>query len=606
MKNLTITAYGFLLCYAPGMGYLKAQRLIRPESLYRRDPYKTNPTQQNPVWSIANLGWPQSRTPAAFAGGWDYGEVNLRQLWNAKNKLLARWSTSNSGYDIWRYFGTLITLYPNEKVDYLFWVDRDWAEYDYKTLEEHTQPWFIWNTPRRLYISHKRKRARKIFVKPPSTMAQNWVPSSDLCQKPLFQYIACVCEMHEGYTADLGTTQDWWQADLNKETREPEWLEKWGHIPPPGYTYYWEVKPEGKPRAGGPENNEWFWTTNAINKHTTPGFEEITSSEKSTGQPSINLKGIGPKLNKDAQFIDGLARFIYLKGGQATIGDPSHTKWWSDFKAISGLAARGYRGISLTAVNKEITVGGKQQQGYMCRLIHKNECSDIYDKDEMQIKLVVKTPFWNAEYADPCRRCRWGPFCIKDRMIEGWSYPIDPEYTITSDICFKMKFFFQVGGENIPPLKQIDDPCAGGSTRNANQLGGLLRTAVEPFKSTAKCELRPEMYRRGDLTSTAIKYLTRETSPESEAGEIGERLRHLEFDRRSEKKAKKRKKEETSSSSTQTSSDDETDTEEETPKRRHRHHKRRRHYERKQLERYLYRLRQTQSEGDLPTSSPFP
>lgn len=86
------------------------------------------------------------------------------------------WTSSNDGYDLGRYFGTTFILYRHETLDYIFWYSANWTE---PLLEDtlNMAPGIAMNAPNKILVlsqKHGRKRPKKVKIKPPATLKNEW------------------------------------------------------------------------------------------------------------------------------------------------------------------------------------------------------------------------------------------------------------------------------------------------------------------------------------------------------------------------------------------------------------------------------------------------
>nr|QYD01960.1 ORF1 [Torque teno felis virus] len=124
------------------------------------------------------------------------GGVNLRVfsldfLYSEHRFFRNCWSRTNDGYDLALYLGTKIYLPPHDRYDYLFWWDTD--------LEYITEPDFYRLHPMLslcqqhvIYVRNQVKaqntRTKKVFIKPPAQMTNQWQFASQIYEQPLFAW----------------------------------------------------------------------------------------------------------------------------------------------------------------------------------------------------------------------------------------------------------------------------------------------------------------------------------------------------------------------------------------------------------------------------------
>lgn len=123
------------------------------------------------------------------SGGWMVGELTLEGFYNDFLEGRNRWSHSNCGFDLARYIGTKLTLYP-ANVDYIFWYDTDYGNFnEFKTLVQHIHPAILINSPHTTVVLSKetlgRYRPRRVWIPPPTIYGNRWATQSDWAQRGL-------------------------------------------------------------------------------------------------------------------------------------------------------------------------------------------------------------------------------------------------------------------------------------------------------------------------------------------------------------------------------------------------------------------------------------
>ncbi|AKN50611.1 ORF1 [Torque teno equus virus 1] len=558
MRKLTISTLGRLLTVSPGYEYLNYKPVTYNNTLNK---------EGKPVESGIGL---------AAAGGWTYGFIDLKKLYKANKKLMAHWSTSNKGFDLWRYFGSVIYLWPNEMYDYVFWYDKEWTSEDWLEIKEYCHPLVMFNAPKKILVRSTkwgRKRPKRIFIKPPAFTSTQWQNATIICGAPLFQYAVTVIELTKPYTHDGLVKHDWYASpDVPGSLGpEPEWLNKWGHIQPPGHCLYMQKA----------KNGVVTWADTSRQGTTT-------QQEKYTGVGGSGTTGYGPKFSDKRVYID-----YDMETNKQTNQGKTFDWWWS--KEKQGIAWNsGIRGV---AIRKAYTMNDIDY--WVARVITADETRGIWDTGDnpTQPKALVQ----NAEYTDPRQQVRWGPFCAKTTIADDWDDPPSIEDTMSYDIVCRVKSYFQIGGQTLPPSVQVDDPCnPKPSGFAATMLHG--RCDQWPGNSTLG-QLQSWMVRRGIITDRGLEELTKQSEEPSDSdSDWGRHPRSHRSSKRKEKK-RKRKAQETSESESETSESitSATETEESQVGRNRIHHRQRDHQHK--LDRKHKRLRmKSKSTGDLYTT----
>nr|BBE36943.1 hypothetical protein [Paguma larvata torque teno virus] len=93
------------------------------------------------------------------------------------------WSNSNDGYDLARYFGTVVKAWPHPTIDYGLWWD---TEYQEQTIDDFRkiQPAVLQLQKNHVIVKSMRnggKRAKIIKLRPPSTQDTNWYMQDKWC-----------------------------------------------------------------------------------------------------------------------------------------------------------------------------------------------------------------------------------------------------------------------------------------------------------------------------------------------------------------------------------------------------------------------------------------
>nr|QYD01876.1 ORF1 [Torque teno felis virus] len=124
------------------------------------------------------------------------GGVNLRVftldfLYSEHRLFKNSWSRTNDGFDLALYLGTKIYLPPHDKYDYLFWWDTD-LQYISEPDWYRLHPMTSLSQQHVVYVRNQTKggnhRTKKLFLKPPAQMTNQWQFASDIYETPLFAW----------------------------------------------------------------------------------------------------------------------------------------------------------------------------------------------------------------------------------------------------------------------------------------------------------------------------------------------------------------------------------------------------------------------------------
>ncbi|UGO47164.1 MAG: ORF1 [Etatorquevirus sp.] len=114
---------------------------------------------------------------------------SLQFLWEEYRMFHNVWSQTNDGHDLARYWGTKIYLQPHRYCDYIFWWDRDWQTYGQENfIKCHPANLLGWKS--KIYVRSQtygfNHRTKRVFIKPPATMTNQWDHMNNWFFKPLF------------------------------------------------------------------------------------------------------------------------------------------------------------------------------------------------------------------------------------------------------------------------------------------------------------------------------------------------------------------------------------------------------------------------------------
>lgn len=189
-------------------------------------------------------------------GGWSIWIYTLEALYQEHTDYRNRWSASNCGFDICRYFGTRLTFVPHLEFDYLVYVETD-----YRNSEHFKKQWLhpavlVTHPNARIIWSYKRRRYYKLphmWVPRPSMWPDGWMDMKDASNSGMFYIFVSWIDFHRPWLAD-GHSQEsnaynslddgqkkymWWAPHLpGQENYIPnpasdrkgkhDWLTHWG------------------------------------------------------------------------------------------------------------------------------------------------------------------------------------------------------------------------------------------------------------------------------------------------------------------------------------------------------------------------------------------
>nr|ATY37431.1 ORF1 [Anelloviridae sp.] len=154
--------------------------------------------------AVADFVAPEGKSFRPWVGGGvESCLITLLDLYWEERFWRARWSKSNQGYNLLRYFGCKLKLYPARHYSYIFW----WSTED---LTEDENPLTMCH-PSQLILgknfvivnmwSPNRKNKPKVLnIKPPATMLNTWMPFSSAAKLPLLKWRASFIDFDNAWT----------------------------------------------------------------------------------------------------------------------------------------------------------------------------------------------------------------------------------------------------------------------------------------------------------------------------------------------------------------------------------------------------------------------
>nr|UHS18414.1 MAG: hypothetical protein [Betatorquevirus sp.] len=190
-------------------------------------------------------------------GGWSFQQLSLGNLYTQKCEFMNIWTRSNRSLNLCRYYGTKVTLYREQNVDYVF----TWFKETPRTVEKYFfcshHPLRLLTHNRRVIVPsfqtqpHKRKPFKTIFIPPPPLLKNQWFFQQHLAPFPLVTFLASAVSLTGmfGSRNSINNNALIWNLDTiffkkpnfqYVRTTEPQF----GYQPDPQY-YLWAL-PAGK------------------------------------------------------------------------------------------------------------------------------------------------------------------------------------------------------------------------------------------------------------------------------------------------------------------------------------------------------------------------
>lgn len=140
--------------------------------------------------------WNTTFTPTQIiknleGGGVSLKVFDLRFLYESHKFFRNRWTHTNDGFDLAQYFGTKIYLKPHPTHDYAFVWDTDLKqEHQYDITRMH--PAVLLNTKNVIFVRSQitggNRKTKKITIRPPANILNQWKLQQAWIDIPLFQY----------------------------------------------------------------------------------------------------------------------------------------------------------------------------------------------------------------------------------------------------------------------------------------------------------------------------------------------------------------------------------------------------------------------------------
>nr|QZE11970.1 MAG: ORF1 [Giant panda anellovirus] len=158
-------------------------------------------------------------------GGWTIHEFSLKGFY-AEHKIYRNtWSRTNCGFDIARYLGTRITLWPTEETDYIVWWDVDYeTESEFEMILKKVHPALLLGRAHtRIVLSRKtsmKYRPRHIWLPPPAKYKNEWATQKTWNSRGLA--IVAISMIDLTYPWILGKMEEY-----QVQSGNPTWLPPW-------------------------------------------------------------------------------------------------------------------------------------------------------------------------------------------------------------------------------------------------------------------------------------------------------------------------------------------------------------------------------------------
>ncbi|ATX61851.1 putative ORF1 [Rodent Torque teno virus 3] len=162
--------------------------------------------------AVQDFTYPGNKLILNWLGGGVHSSLlSLLDLYWEERYWRARWSSSNQGYNLFRYYGATLYLQRDYNYSYIFY-------YSTEELTEDTEPLTVCHPSQLLLTKHhvivlsKKERLTskpvKLRIKPPSSMIGTWHTFAEWAKKPILKWrisIICLSSPWTGFPSSSGT-----------------------------------------------------------------------------------------------------------------------------------------------------------------------------------------------------------------------------------------------------------------------------------------------------------------------------------------------------------------------------------------------------------------
>ncbi|WCS65251.1 ORF1 [Grizzly bear anellovirus 10] len=176
---------------------------------------------------VSNFNATHDQTALNRGGGWFRFSFGLTSLYKDNKTFRNRWSRSNAGFDMARYWGCRLTFAPTDNWDYVVVPQRDFPASFSGINDERVfcAPGMLITHPNKiLVLSNKtggaRRRWPSIWVSPPSWLSNTWRSMKDLAGVSLVRLIGSFVDINNAWAKATDKVDAWWQ--------NTNWAKDWG------------------------------------------------------------------------------------------------------------------------------------------------------------------------------------------------------------------------------------------------------------------------------------------------------------------------------------------------------------------------------------------
>lgn len=147
--------------------------------------------------------WKESIFPQKYpgGGGWSIQRISLSTLYTEHKENMNYWTKSNDRLNMCRYMGVAVYLFREPNIDYVFTYLEEEPKHVPKYYYCSFHPLRLLTHKRKITVPsfrtqpHKRKPYKKIFIKPPKLMKNQWFFQQHLSQYSLLTFVASACSL---------------------------------------------------------------------------------------------------------------------------------------------------------------------------------------------------------------------------------------------------------------------------------------------------------------------------------------------------------------------------------------------------------------------------
>nr|UGV38412.1 MAG: ORF1 [TTV-like mini virus] len=144
-------------------------------------------------------------------GGFSLSQMTLQNLYDEHLRLRNWWTKSNDTLPLIKYYGCSVRLYYQPNVDYIFAYNNCFPMKASRLCYNGTQPSVMMLMKHRKIIAsknykHRKKPYKKLFIRPPAQLKNQWYFQSTIANVPLVNFMATAASLERFYTPSSAIT----------------------------------------------------------------------------------------------------------------------------------------------------------------------------------------------------------------------------------------------------------------------------------------------------------------------------------------------------------------------------------------------------------------